>query len=153
PAIPPSRLNRLGERRIWIIVGVALLIILAAVFLLPRRTSGRARAGVDGGSKRPMLLVLPFGNLGAPEDEYLADGLREKNPGKLANVSGLGVIPRTSAMQYKKTVKPIQQIGQELGVQDLVTGNVRYEKQADGRSRVRISSELIRIKDATQVWS
>ena len=55
-----------------------------------------------------MLVVLPFENLGAPEDEYFANGTTDAITARLAGVSGLGVISRQSAIQYRKTAKSDQ---------------------------------------------
>src|SRR5258708_1274436 len=60
----------------------------------------------------------------------------------------LGVIARTSVMHYKGSQTPLNQIGQELGVQYVVEGSVRREFD-----RVRISAQLIQIKDQTHVWA
>ena len=51
----------------------------------------------------PMIVVLPFQNLGSSEDEYFADGMTEEITSRLAVVSGLRVISRTSAMHYKES--------------------------------------------------
>ena len=75
-----------------------------------------------------MLVVLPFENLGSPEDEYFANGTTDAITARLASVSGLGVISRQSAMQYKKTTKSIRQIGSELGVDYILEGTVQREK-------------------------
>src|SRR5437879_12234618 len=64
------------------------------------------------------------------------------------NPEQLGVIARTSAMQYKSTTKTPQQIGRELGVSHLLEGSVR---RAGGR--VRITAQLIRVSDATHLWA
>jgi serine/threonine-protein kinase len=101
------------------------------------------------GAKR--LAVLPFENLGAAEDEYFADGVTDEVRGKLASLSGLQVIARSSSGQYKKTSKTPQEIGRELGVDYLLTGTVRWEKGAGG-NRVRVSPELIRVGTATTTW-
>jgi serine/threonine-protein kinase len=101
------------------------------------------------GTKR--LAVLPFENLGASEDEYFADGVTDEVRGKLASLSGLQVIARSSSGQYKKTSKTPQEIGRELGVDYLLTGTVRWEKGAAG-NRVRVSPELIRVGTATTTW-
>jgi TolB-like protein/Flp pilus assembly protein TadD len=95
--------------------------------------------------------VLPIENLGAAEDEDLADGLTEAIAGKLAQVSGLSVVGRTSAMQYKKTTKPVGEIGQELKVSHVLTSTLRRE--GGGSSRLRIHAELVRTADGTQVWA
>ena len=53
----------------------------------------------------PRIVVLPFENLGSPDDEYFADGVTEEIISRLSAVSGLQVISRTSAMQYKSTAR------------------------------------------------
>jgi len=104
-------------------------------------------------TERPMLVVLPFENLGLPADEYFADGITEEITGRLAQLSGLGVIARTSATQYKGAHKSIRQIGAELGVNYVLEGSVRWEKPPSGRSRVRVAPQLIRVSDETHVWA
>jgi TolB-like protein len=101
---------------------------------------------------RKMLVVLPFENLGSPDQEYFADGITEEITSKLSGLSGLGVIARSSAMQYKKTTKPIKQIGDELGVSYVLQGTIRWES-IDGTSRVRVNPQLINVADGTQIWS
>jgi len=59
----------------------------------------------------------------------------------------LGVIARTSVMRYKKTDTPIDQIGRELGVDYVLEGSARREG-----SRVRVSADLIQVRDQTQLW-
>src|SRR5437762_5783881 len=60
----------------------------------------------------------------------------------------LGIIARTSAMQYKKAHKSIPQIGRELGVDYVLQGSVRR----DG-AHVRISAQLVHVQDQTQLWA
>jgi len=100
-----------------------------------------------------MLVVLPLENLGAPEDEYFADGLSEAITTRLGTVPSLGVIARQSAVGYKKTTKSPQAIGKELGVEYIVAGTVRWEKSARRPNRVRVSTALMRAVDANQVWA
>jgi hypothetical protein len=66
---------------------------------------------------RKMLVVLPFDNLGALEDEYFSDGLTDAVNARLGVIHGLGVISRQSAMQYKSSDKSAGEIGEELGVE------------------------------------
>jgi len=58
----------------------------------------------------PKLAVLPFQNLGRPEDAYFADGMTEELTEKLASLKGLRVIGRQSAIKYANTDKSVQQI-------------------------------------------
>jgi TolB-like protein len=109
------------------------------------------RAESDQAPARATLAVLPFENLGAdPEREYLADGLTEEAIAALGQVDPehLGVIGRTSAMAYKGTTKSLAEIGQELGATFLVEGSIRAE-----RSRLRITTRLVRASDQIQIWS
>ena len=62
------------------------------------------------------------------------------------------MIARTSSVQYKQTTKSPQQIGQELGVDYLLTGTVRWEKEAGGQSRVQVSPELVQVSTASTRW-
>jgi TolB-like protein/Flp pilus assembly protein TadD len=102
---------------------------------------------------RQMIVVLPFENLGPAEDEYFADGMSEEITSRLSAVGGLGVISRSSARQYKDNRPDIQQIGQELGVDYVLEGTVRWERSEDGASRIRVTPQLIRVDDDTSVWS
>ncbi len=103
----------------------------------------------DAGPRR--LAVLPFENLGAPQEEYFADGVTDEIRGKLAGLPGLQVTARSSSGQYKRTTKPPAEIGRELGVDYLLTGTVRWEKSAAG-SRVRVSPELIQVATGSTKW-
>jgi TolB-like protein/Tfp pilus assembly protein PilF len=109
-------------------------------------------AGKRQEAGRKMLAVLPFENLGAAGDEYFADGITDEISARLGSISGLGVISRTSAMQYKKSSKSLPTIARELGVQYILEGTIRWEK-AGGSSRVRIIPRLIREPEDVQLWA
>jgi serine/threonine protein kinase/tetratricopeptide (TPR) repeat protein len=110
-------------------------------------------SGLDSPPQRKMLAVLPFENLGFPEDEYFADGMTDEIITRLAGIHGLGVIARTSVMQYKQTRKTIQQIGEELGVDYIVEGTVRWQHSGEAPARVRVTPQLIAVADATHLWA
>jgi len=101
--------------------------------------------------RKKMLVVLPFANMNlAVEQEYFSDGLTEEmilHVSRL-NPARLGVIARTSAMQFKNTSKDIKVIGHELDVQFVLEGSIRR-----AGSRVRITAQLIRVSDQTQLWA
>ena len=90
----------------------------------------------------PRLVVLPFDNLGAPGDEYFADGMTQEITSRLARLSGIEVIARTSAMQYKDTDETAAQIAAELNADYLLEGTVRWHRPDSGKSRLRISPQL-----------
>jgi eukaryotic-like serine/threonine-protein kinase len=136
-AAPPARKGRL-------LVAAAGIAVLAAVgvFLLRRPHRGLGEAG---GVTR--VAVLPFENLGAPEDDYFADGITDAIRGKLAGVPGLEVIARGSSTPYKKTTKTPQEIAKELNARYLLTATVRWQKSGNN-SRVQVSPELVEIKES-----
>jgi len=107
----------------------------------------------DAEPRRKMIAVLPFENLGPADDKYFADGITEEIASRLAAVRELGIISRTSAVQYKKTDKTIKQIGEELGVAYVLDGTIRWDHDTEGKSRVRVIPQLIRVADDTQLWS
>ena len=57
-------------------------------------------------------------------------------------------VARTSTLAYKETTKPVSDIGRELGADYLLESSIRVEA-----GRLRITSRLVRVRDAVQVWS
>jgi len=129
-----------ATRRTLVLVaaGTAVLLALAGVIIGRRAQKGTAEAG---GPKR--VVALPFENLGAPEDDYFADGVADAVRGKLVSLSGLEVIARATSAAYKKAAKTPAQIARELGVRYLLRGTVRRQKGAGTTSRVQVSVELV----------
>jgi eukaryotic-like serine/threonine-protein kinase len=142
---------------IILIVVASIMVVGLTGFLLLRE---KARPGqqpspiTETSSRRKMIAVLPFENLGSAEDQYFAAGITEEITSRLAGVQDLGVISRTSANQYEKSGKrSIKQIGQELGVDYVLEGSVRWDRANKETSRVRITPQLIRVSDDTHLWS
>jgi TolB-like protein/Tfp pilus assembly protein PilF len=137
----------LGKR--WGLIAALLFVAIAAglAFIFLRKE----KPAPPPANKR--IVVLPFENQGAPEDEYFADGMTDEITARLSSISQLEVIARTSAIQYKKTSKAPQKIGEELGVGYILYGTVRWQKQPGGASQVRVTPSLVRVSDATQIWA
>ena len=135
-------------RRWSLILGIpAILLTMAAGYFMWSRI--RVRPPTPGG--RLMLAVLPFENLtGDPAQDYLSDGLTEEMIAQLGHLDPehLGVIARTSVMHYKHSTEEAGQIGRELGVQYVLEGSLRRESD-----RVRITAQLVQMKDQTHIWS
>jgi serine/threonine-protein kinase len=125
---------------------LTLVIAFLAVFLTGGRGGGTA-------SDRPVVVVLPFQNLGPPEDEYFANGITDAITARLATLGRLGVISRTSAMQYRETDLSSREIGAQLGADYVLEGTIQRERPQDPTSRVRIIPQLIRASDDTHVWA
>jgi len=152
PARKPitSREITVTFRKPWAVIVALIAVVVVAViaFLYFRR-----EAPVPPSPEKKMLAILPFENLGPVEDEYFADGMTEELTSRLSALHGLGVISRTSAKQYKDSAKTTRQIGEELGVDYVLEGTVRWERSAEGNGRVRVTPQLIRVSDDTHLWS
>jgi TolB-like protein len=100
---------------------------------------------------RVKLAVLPFYNMGGESgQEFFSEGLTDEITAQLGSLSPqrLGVVARASAMKYKHTDKGIDQIGQELGVDYILEGNVLHSDR-----RVRITGGLVQVSDQTYLWT
>ncbi|MBM3296232.1 MAG: hypothetical protein FJY83_01390 [Candidatus Aminicenantes bacterium] len=131
------------------VAAAALVLVLLGLNVLGLRD--RVFGGKDGAEPGIRLAVLPFANLtGDPEQEYLNDGLTQEMITLLGGLhpQSLSVIARTSVMRYKKGDTPIDRIGRELGVEYVLEGSARRKG-----SRIRITAELIKVKDQTQLWA
>jgi serine/threonine-protein kinase len=147
--------DRRLRRLTWRSAGLALLGaaalwgVIAAGWIIIAGKPGAA----DYLAGRAKLVVLPFENLGDPADEYFADGVTEEITSRLAQVSGVAIVGRTTAKDYKGTDKTIQEIGAELGADYVLEGSVRWEKTPEGVSRVRVTPQLVRVADDTHLWA
>jgi TolB-like protein/Tfp pilus assembly protein PilF len=91
-----------------------------------RLTASRPQTVRDEMYKNASVAVLPFEELGsAPEISYLASGLHHDLLTRLAGVSDLKVISRTSVLRYKETKMTIPEIANRLGVNTIVEGAIQ----------------------------
>jgi TolB-like protein/DNA-binding winged helix-turn-helix (wHTH) protein/lipoprotein NlpI len=145
PRIPRvSAARSLGR---WILALASVSLVVTITYVSWRSNAARYAAPTG----KVMLAVLPFANLtGDPAQEFISDGLTEEMITQLGglNPQQLGVIARTSAMTYKGTNKPVKQIGRELGVNYVLEGSLRL-----WGDRVRISAQLIDVRDQTHLWA
>lgn len=143
----PSLLKRSALRRgWWIAVAVVVMVGVAAGVMLRRSIPTAPQSG-----SRPMLAVLPFQNLtGDPDQDYFSDGFTEEMITRLGTLAPrrLGVIARTSVMYYKQSRAPLDRLARELGVQYVLEGSIRRDSE-----RVRITAQLIQVKDQTHLWA
>lgn len=95
------------------------------------------------------IAVLPLQNLSPnPENAYFASGVHEEILDRLAKISELKVIARAAVLRFNDTTKSPSQIARELNVSTIMAGSVRF-----AGNRVRISTQLIRAADDTNLWT
>jgi len=83
-----------------------------------------------------------------PEQEYFSDGLAEELLNRLAQNNSLRVAARTSAFQFKGKNLDVAEIGRQLKVENVLEGSVRKSG-----TRLRITAQLISVKDGFHLWS
>jgi TolB-like protein/Tfp pilus assembly protein PilF len=95
------------------------------------------------------IAVLPFADMSQGKDqEYFSDGISEELLNLLAQLPDLKVIARTSSFAFKGKDVPIAEIAQTLNVAHVLEGSVRKSGK-----QLRITAQLIRAADSTQLWS
>jgi serine/threonine protein kinase/TolB-like protein/Tfp pilus assembly protein PilF len=163
PAVHYRLRKYLRRRRVGVAASIAIVLALASGFgasaLFPSRAtdargSGQdTHAGTRAGSpaERIKLVVLPFANQSEDSaQDYLSDGLTDELITELSRLhpERLGVIPRTTAVRYHRTLKDVSQLGRELGVDYFIEGSALR-----AGSRVRVAVRLVDARDQTQVWA
>ncbi|HWN88874.1 MAG TPA: adenylate/guanylate cyclase domain-containing protein [Chitinophagaceae bacterium] len=104
--------------------------------------------GIKTGSDKS-IAVLPFVNMSAdPENEYFSDGISEEILNSLTHVEGIRVTARTSSFSFKGKNEDIREIGNKLGVSNILEGTVRRAGK-----KIRINVQLISAVDGYHIWS
>src|SRR5258705_601922 len=94
------------------------------------------------------IAVLPFENKsGNADSDYLSDGLAESLIYRLSQLSNLKVSPRSSVFRYKGQAIDAEKIGNELGVDAVMSG--RLIQRGDN---LTISVDLIDVRNKRTLW-
>ena len=149
-----ARTYRLGKflrrhKAAALAAALGVVLLLAAGTMTMRWLGKGTTAGGGPAAAIRSIAVLPLANLSSdPEQQYFADGMTEALITDLAQIQALRVISRTSAMQYKATLKRLPEIASELKVEAVVEGSVL--RWGD---RVRISVQLIHAPTDRHLWA
>jgi serine/threonine protein kinase/Tfp pilus assembly protein PilF len=95
------------------------------------------------------IAVLPFNSLSEDQaNAFFAERIQDEILARLAKISDLKVISRTSTQKYKRAPANLRKVGQQLGVANVLEGNV--QKAGD---QVRITVQLINTLTDNHLWS
>jgi TolB-like protein/DNA-binding winged helix-turn-helix (wHTH) protein/tetratricopeptide (TPR) repeat protein len=148
PAVvtPPLPLPKRQWKKLWVVaasIGIAATAILVLYF-------GRARLFRSNAAVRiQSVTVLPLDNLsGDPSQEYFADGITDALTTYLAQMRGIRVISRTSAMHYKGAKKALPEIAKELGVDAVVEGSASRSGAV-----IHVNAQLIYVPGDSHIWA
>jgi TolB-like protein/Tfp pilus assembly protein PilF len=128
-----------------IIAGIVVAAAVAAGLLAYQLRSSRNAGRTD----EPSIAVLPFENLSNDNaNAHFASGVQDEILTRLAKIGALKVISRTSTQQYQSKPGNVRDIGQQLGVANLLQGSV--QKAGDV---VRVSVQLVRTASDETIWA
>ncbi len=129
-----------------VLAGMALLVVALGAWLIQRQWPARgdpADPAIDS------IVVLPLENLSTDRaQDYFAAGLTEEITGRLAQLTRLRVVSRTSAASLPGRKLSVPAIAEELDVDAVIEGSVRREA-----GRVRISIQLIHASTDRHLWA
>src|SRR5215472_12715995 len=95
------------------------------------------------------IAVLPFENLSRdPDNAFFAEGVQDEILTRLAKISDLKVIARTSTQRFKSAPDDLQQIAKQLGVTNILEGTV--QRAGD---QVRVNVQLINAMTDAHLWA
>ncbi|WP_256367881.1 MULTISPECIES: adenylate/guanylate cyclase domain-containing protein [unclassified Ruegeria] len=144
--------SRLKVRVAVAVLAVTAILSIAAFVLrddLVARFSGADSEMIVAENTLPSLIVLPFENLGLPDEErYLADGLTDDLITDFSKVAGLMVIGSNTAFSYRDRTIDGRAIGRELGVGYVLEGSVRR-----AGTRLLVNARLTDVSSGQTLWA
>jgi len=131
-----------SDRRKSVIAVGAVMLVISLAFIATKIIAPKKEKSIES------VAVLPFENKsGNADSEYLSDGLAESLIYRLSQLSNLKVTPRSSAFRYKGKDADAEKIGNELGVDAVMSG--RLTQRGDD---LVISVDLIDVRNKKTLW-
>lgn len=119
--------------------------------LEPAPAPAAADAHSSGGAPHPRvesLIVLPFRNIAAGADEFVAEGMTELLTLRLCSLRGMRILSRTTALQFKDSTAPTAEIARRTGADWVVEGSV-----LQSGDRVQLVAQLIDARTDAHLWA
>ncbi len=126
--------------RRWLVPVLAGLTIAAAALFLLRSSPHKA-------PNKFSIAVLPFADELSPGRLELGESMAEEITGRLRSLKKFPVKSNSAVTRFKGTNKSLKSIGEELGVDYLITGKVRAAK-----GEMEVYAELTEAKSENQLW-
>ena len=153
-SIAPQTGRRM-DRMIIVVLMLALAYFAFDKFVLtPRREAAQSqgRSAPNESNYRvnsKSIAVLPFENLSDDKSNaYFAEGIQDEILTRLSKIAALKVISRSSTRKYKSAPDNLREVGNQLGVANLLEGSVQKIANA-----VHINVQLIRAATDEHLWA
>ncbi|PYK76283.1 MAG: hypothetical protein DME42_00460, partial [Verrucomicrobia bacterium] len=135
-----------SRSRTWIYVVISAAALSGGLFFLGRYTASNENK--LGKVPAKSIAVLPFENLSEDKaNAYFAAGIQDEIMTRLAKITDLKVISRTSTQQYQSKPGNLSQIAKELGVAHVLEGSVQRVGE-----QVRVNVQLIKADHDSHIW-
>src|SRR5438874_1907149 len=136
-----------SRSRTWIYVVISAAALSGGLFFLGRYTASNENK--LGKVPAKSIAVLPFENLSEDKaNAYFAAGIQDEIMTRLAKITDLKVISRTSTQQYQSKPGNLSQIAKELGVAHVLEGSVQKVGE-----QVRVNVQLIKADRDSHIWA
>jgi TolB-like protein/class 3 adenylate cyclase/Tfp pilus assembly protein PilF len=131
------------------VIGALIVLGVAGLFLMTTTGHITGRHVPASSITEKSIAVLPFQNLSDDKSNaYFTDGIQDEILTKLSKIAALKVISRTSTQKYTSTPENLREIGQQLGVANLLEGSVQKIANA-----VHVNVQLIRAATDEHLWA
>jgi TolB-like protein/DNA-binding winged helix-turn-helix (wHTH) protein/Tfp pilus assembly protein PilF len=136
-----------------VIVALVIIALGVGVLLFHSRKEGSAPSRIIAtltvAIPQKSIAVLPFENLSDDkQNAYFAAGIQDDVLTSLAQIRELKVISHTSVQAYRPGAHNVREIGQELGVANVLEGSVRR-----AGNRVLVNVQLIDARNDRPLWA
>src|SRR5437660_1956612 len=146
-SIAPQTARRMNRTIIAVLVLALAYFAFDKFVLAPRRVAGSH--DFPAGASAKSIAVLPFDNLSDDKSNaYFAEGIQDEILTRLSKIAALKVISRTSTRKYKSAPDNLREVGNQLGVANLLEGSVQKIANA-----VHINVQLIRAATDEHLWA
>jgi TolB-like protein/Tfp pilus assembly protein PilF len=146
---------RQPRKHVWILVVIVGAAFSIGLFFIGRYTGRntaiavRTEAATGSSISQKSIAVLPFENLSDEKSNaYFAEGIQDEILTRLSKIAALKVISRTSTRKYKSAPDNLREVGNQLGVANLLEGSVQKIENA-----VHINVQLIRAATDEHLWA
>ncbi len=109
-------------------------------------------SSTESSNELKTVIVLPFENLGSPDDDYFAKGITDEITSRLSMIKGLSIISPLSASRFKESGRSVEEMAKELDVDFVLDGSIRWDK-GNSSDKVRITPRLTSMSNNRQVWT
>jgi TolB-like protein len=134
-----------------ILLALVLVLVVGLLDLGPRREVAEPTPKLQTNTQGviPSVAILPFIDLGeAAGNQYLGNGIAEEILNALAKWEGLQIASRTSSFAVQNKDMDIQEIGERLGVAQVLEGSLRRQE-----GRIKVTAQLSNVETGFSMWS